>query len=199
MLLLKIQLAPQSPVIDLCIDVHLVSFGNHFLKMEDIQAIRFGFWDKPKVGTAYTFIFKDQSGNEAKLEFDLRYYPKMIADGLYWQIENAIIEYYGHAVMAQMHETLKSGGTVKTATCQVSKQGIHFKTATWLGTKAHFVAWDDLGFADSPTLCHVLMGSKTDKAARLDFNLGGEWQGQFLYRYLQNLRKSPTMLADLQP
>lgn len=199
MFLLQIQLDPQSPVTDLCIDAQRVSFGNHFLKMQDIQAIRFGFWNKPKVGTAYTFIFKDQSGKEAKLEFDLRCYSKTIADGLYSQIENAIMEYYGHAVMAQMHETLKSGGTVKTATCEARKQGIHFKTATWLGTKAHFVVWGDLGFASSPTLCHVLMGSKTDKAARLDFKLGGEWQGQFLYRYLENLRKSPAMLADLQP
>ena len=197
-LILSIQQGQHLPASLLSIDANALQFGNAILHWKDIVAVRYGFWDKPRIGRAFTFIFKDRGGKEMKAEFDIASYELSAAEAMYGEIQLALQKYYGDAIVALFHKMLKSDGQVSTATCKARRAGIHFKTAKWLGTRDHFVAWQDLGFADSPSLCHILLGSKIDKAARLDFNLGGEWQGQYFIQYLQKLRDHPEMLAELK-
>jgi hypothetical protein len=175
-----------------------VSLGDQNMRFEDLLALRFGFWEKPKVGTAYYFIFKDRQAREMLVGFDIQAYSKEEAEGLYGQIVAQLMQVYGTALIAKFHDTLRAGGEVKLATCKATREGVHFKTPRWFGTRDHFVAWDQLGFADSDQPCHIWLGDLKDKVARLNLNLGGEWHGHYFLQYIQLLRKSPKMLTELK-
>jgi hypothetical protein len=197
-LILQIKPAANKDAHDFQLSDHGVSFGDQEMRFADLLALRYGFWEKPQVGTAYYFIFKDNQSKEMTVGFDIKTYAKEEAAEWYAQIAAKLMEVYGTALIAKFHDTLRAGGEVKLATCKATRDGVHFKTPRWFGTRDHFVAWDQLGFADSDQACHIWLGNLKDKVARLNLNLGGEWHGHYFLQYIQLLRKSPRMLGELQ-
>ncbi len=164
----------------------------------DIVSVQYGFWSPPRIRRAHYFHFKNRNGNVFAVAFNSHVYSSEVGEKWYAAIEAKIMEVFGNARITAIHQQLIAGQDIKFEVCTATRNGLQFSRRRWFKTTTHLVPWEKIGFGESATECSVILGDLKDKDARFEFRYGAEWDGQFMIKYIQMLKKSPKMLQELK-
>jgi hypothetical protein len=174
-----------------------VCYGLKCIDLKDVVSIKYGWWAPPRISRAHYFHFKQRDGKVMEVGYNSFVYDPQTMANWYAQFETKLMEVYGNHRIVAMHEQLKAGQEVKFETCVATQNGLQFSQRKWFKTHNYLVPWEKVGFKEGGE-CSVMLGDIHDSEARFEFRYGPEWDGQFFMKYLQILKKSPKMLAELR-